>query len=146
MTAIVAQSTLKPAQQVLVKRCVAVRESAYCPYSKFKVGAAVQSEDGAIYTGVNVENVAFSLAICAERVAMGAAVASGRRKFKTIAVAAELAEGAQFVSPCGLCRQFMTEFGDCEVILVRPSDPEQVQVTSLRHLLPLSFQNYQAAN
>lgn len=140
MASVVSTSSLKPAQQVLIKRSVAVRESAYCPYSKFKVGAAVESVDRVVHTGTNVENAAYSPAICAERIAMGSAVASGRRHFTRIAIAAEVADSLEFVSPCGLCRQFMSEFGECEVILVRPSDMERVMVTSLNHLLPMKFE------
>lgn len=140
MATVVSTSSLKPAQQVLIKRCVAVRESAYCPYSKFKVGAAVESADRSVHTGTNVENATFTPSICAERIAMGSAVAAGRRQFTRIAVAAEFAESKEFVSPCGLCRQFMTEFGDCEVILVRPSDMESVLVTSVNHLLPMGLE------
>lgn len=141
MATVVLTSSLKPAQQMLIKRSVMVRESAYCPYSKFKVGAAVESVDRAVHTGTNVENAAFGPAICAERIAMGSAVAAGRRQFTRIAVAAEVAESKEFVSPCGLCRQFMSEFGECEVILVRPSDMERVMLTSLNYLLPMKFEH-----
>lgn len=139
MATVVSTSSLKPAQQVLIKRCVAVRESAYCPYSKFKVGAAVESVDHVVHTGTNVENAAYSPSICAERIAMGSAVAAGRRQFTRIAVAAEVADSLEFVTPCGLCRQFIAEFGECEIILVRPSDMERVMITTLDHLLPMRF-------
>jgi len=89
--------------------------NAYAPYSKFPVGAAVLTEEGEVYTGVNVENSSYGLSICAERVAIAKAISEGKRKIRAIAVA-----GLSEVSPCGACRQFILEFGsDIDVIYLR---------------------------
>ncbi|KAK2709582.1 hypothetical protein QYM36_013302, partial [Artemia franciscana] len=95
------------------------RENAYCPYSKFKVGAALRTIDGEIITGCNVENCSYGLAICAERTALVKAVSQNKRHFVAAAVCAEM--GDTFVGPCGACRQFFVEF--CEnmpIFLCRP--------------------------
>lgn len=91
----------------LVESAIAARASAHAPYSNFPVGAALVCEDGTIFTGCNVENLSFGLTMCAERVAVGTAVAAGRRDFKRIAIAAD----TDFpISPCGACRQVLAEF------------------------------------
>jgi len=84
-----------------------VRERAYAPYSKFKVGAALVASDGRIFTGCNVENISFGLTMCAERVALGRAIAEGVTNFRAIAI---VADTDQPVSPCGACRQVLAEF------------------------------------
>lgn len=86
-----------------MNKAKAAREKAYCPYSKFSVGAALLCEDGAIIDGCNVENVSYGLTICAERSAIVKAVSEGQKKFKSIAICAEMKD--QFVGPCGACRQ-----------------------------------------
>ncbi|HVE16422.1 MAG TPA: cytidine deaminase [Chthoniobacterales bacterium] len=92
-----------------------VREQAYAPYSNFKVGAALVATDGRIFTGCNVENISFGLTMCAERVALGKAVAEGVREFAAIAI---VADTTQPVSPCGACRQVLAEFRpDLPIIL-----------------------------
>ncbi|XP_033219671.1 cytidine deaminase-like [Belonocnema kinseyi] len=124
--------------QELITESVAAREMAYAPYSKFKVGAALRCEDGSISTGCNVENAAYPISICAERVAISKAVSEGKRKFSAISVAAEPAHGSNYTSPCGMCRQMIAEFGDIPVFLTRP-DMTKIQTTSLREILPFSF-------
>lgn len=106
------------------------RESAYAPYSRFAVGAAVMTHDGRIFTGCNVENLSYGLTMCAERVAIGAAVAAGARSFRMIAVVADTAVP---ISPCGACRQVMAEFGVSRVILANRS--ERLEFT-MEELLP----------
>ncbi len=91
----------------LIKLAVQARERAYAPYSNFKVGAAVLSKDGRVFTGCNVENAAHSAANCAERTAIFKAAAEGVREFAALAVVADTAKP---VTPCGVCRQVMAEF------------------------------------
>lgn len=98
----------------LLEEAWAAREMAYAPYSKFAVGAALLAADGRVFRGCNVENLSFGLTNCAERVAIGAAVAAGVREFVMVAVVADTAVP---ISPCGACRQVMAEFGVPRVIL-----------------------------
>jgi len=118
----------------LIERAKKARENAYAPYSKFKVGAAILTEDGEVYTGVNVENASFGLTVCAERVALFKAVSDGKRSFKAIAVVVNTEEP---VPPCGACRQVLSEFGDMEVIMANLKG--DVKIARLRDLLPDSF-------
>ncbi len=107
-----------------------VREMAYAPYSNFRVGAALLAGDGRIFPGCNVENISYGLTNCAERVAMGAAIAAGARSFEKVVVVADTAKP---ISPCGACRQVLAEFGVKTVILANRM--ERVEF-SLEDLLP----------
>ncbi len=115
------------------------RERAYAPYSDFHVGAAVETEEGAIIAGCNVENASYGLSICAERVALTRAVAEGHRAFRWIAVAGP--EGAD-TTPCGACRQFMAEFNADMHVTFTTSDG--VVETTLTKLLPHAFGDFRA--
>jgi cytidine deaminase len=118
----------------LIAAAHAARELAYAPYSKFAVGAAVETESGAVIVGCNVENASYSATICAERVAITRAVAEGHRRFRAIAVAGP--DGAT-TSPCGACRQFIAEFDPAlPVIYTSPHGPVE---TTLAQLLPAPF-------
>jgi len=106
------------------------REQAYAPYSGFAVGAAVIAADGRVFTGCNVENLSYGLTNCAERVAIGAAIAAGAREFLALAV---VADTQQPISPCGACRQVMAEFKVPRVILANRSEHLEFR---LEELLP----------
>ncbi|MCX7887309.1 MAG: cytidine deaminase [Verrucomicrobiae bacterium] len=118
----------------MVAAAAVARRRAYAPYSKFRVGAAVLAANGRIYAGANVENASFGLTICAERVAVGAAVAAGQRRIVAVAVVSP--GGA---SPCGACRQVLAEFGDCTVICVDSRRLDRRRVWKLSGLLPDAF-------
>ncbi|MEN6591002.1 MAG: cytidine deaminase [Fervidobacterium sp.] len=111
-----------------------VMKNAYVPYSNFKVGAALLTKSGKVYTGVNIENSSFGLTNCAERTAIFKAISEGEREFETLVVVADTEEP---VSPCGACRQVMSEFGDFEVVLTNLKG--DIIQTSVNQLLPYSF-------
>ena len=111
------------------------RRNAYAPYSEFPVGAALLARDGRVFTGVNVENVSYGLGNCAERVAVGRAVAEGAREFTAIAVVGP--EDDVACSPCGACRQVMHEFAP-EMVLVMP-DGAGWRADRIADLLPGAF-------
>jgi cytidine deaminase len=109
-------------------------EKAYAPYSKFRVGAALLAEDGTVFTGCNVENRSFGLTICAERTAVTKAVSEGRRSFRALAVATP--DSDYPVSPCGACRQVLSEFMKPDApVCFGGCTPEQVK-TTIGELLP----------
>jgi len=120
----------------LHKRCAASKATAYCPYSRFRVGASILTHDDQYIDGANVENAAYPVGTCAERVAFGKAVTEGHRKFKAVAVATDISPPA---SPCGMCRQFIREFCELDTpILMFDKDGAYV-VMKLEQLLPMSF-------
>lgn len=119
----------------LVAAACAVRERAYAPYSHFQVGAALLTRDGQIVIGCNVENVSYGLTNCAERVAIGAAVAAGVREFAAVVIAS-----SNGCTPCGACRQVLAEFAtDLPVYLVNVEAGRTVTALSLAQLLPGRF-------
>jgi cytidine deaminase len=104
-----------PDGAALVAAARAAREHAYARFSRFRVGAALETEDGLVITGCNIENATYGLTLCAERVAVFKAVSEGHRRFRRVAVVADTATPTP---PCGPCRQILWEFaGDIEVIL-----------------------------
>lgn len=114
----------------LIDEAWRARENAYAPYSDFQVGAALLADDGRVFHGCNVENISFGLTNCAERVAIGAAVAAGVRKILAVAVVADTAVP---ISPCGACRQVLAEFGLPLVILANRAERIEFK---LEELLP----------
>lgn len=122
-------------QKQLVRAARQARMRAFAPFSRFKVGAAVETRAGRIYTGCNIESATYGLTLCAERVAIFAAVAAGERKFRRIAV---VADTGRLTPPCGACRQVMWELcGNSEVILANLRG--KAQVVRSRDLLPRPF-------
>ena len=114
---------------------VMAREHAFAPFSKFKVGAAVEDSEGRIHTGCNVENATYGLTICAERVAVFKAVSEGVRQFRRVAVAADT---DSLTPPCGSCRQILWEFcGDVEILLLNLEG--KTETYRLKDLLPKPF-------
>ncbi len=111
-----------------------VVQYAYAPYSRFKVGAALLTKSGEVFTGVNVENSSFGATICAERTAFVKAISEGFREFDAIAVVSSDGE----VFPCGICRQFMFEFGD-DLKIITGEDEEHLKITEITELLPEGF-------
>lgn len=112
-------------------------QNAYTPYSNFKVGAAVLVDDGTVFTGCNIENASYGATICAERTAMVKAVSEGYTHFKKIAI---VSSGNFFTYPCGICRQFMTEFMKDGIVVLEDKE-EGIKEFSLEELLPNGFTN-----
>ena len=122
-------------REELKAAAVAMLDRAYCPYSHFAVGAALECADGTVFTGCNIENAAFSPTICAERTAVAKAVSEGHTDFVRIAIAGR---SADFCVPCGVCRQVLREFAPgIEVICLNGKGEEKV--FTLSELLPYSF-------
>ena len=119
----------------LIRAARAVRKNAYAPYSGYFVGAALLAASGQIYTGCNFENASFGAGICAERVALGAALAAGERKFEAIAVSG----GDEAITPCGICRQALAEFGGMTVICTGAGEGAEERIYTLGGLLPHAF-------
>ena len=128
-------------KQELVKQALAARKFAYVPYSKFRVGAAVLAKNGAIYTGCNIENAAYTPTNCAERTAVFKAVSEGITEFDAIAVCGGPgeAEPEDFCTPCGVCRQALYEFGGPKLTVIMAKDENDYIVTTLGDLLPYGF-------
>jgi cytidine deaminase len=118
----------------LLKEAQQARHNAYAPYSKYKVGAALLTESGKVYTGVNVENAAYPLSICAERTAVFKAVSDGESKFSALAVVTK--NGG---SPCGSCRQVMAEFAPDMDVIIAAEDGRIDLETTVADLLPYYF-------
>jgi cytidine deaminase len=119
----------------LIAAALKAREHAHAPYSHFRVGAALRTNSGRIFTGCNIENSTFGLTLCAERVAVFKALSEGERGFNAVAV---VADTERLTPPCGACRQILWEFcGDAEVILANLSG--QITVRRMSDLFPDAF-------
>ena len=124
-----------PASDALVAAARRARRNAVAPFSHFKVGAALETADGTVVTGVNVENATYGLTVCAERVAMFTALAAGHRKFRRIAIVADTEDPTP---PCGACRQILWEFGG-DLAVTLGNTRRVTGEHQLADLLPLPF-------
>jgi cytidine deaminase len=119
----------------LAAAAFAAREHAHAPYSKFRVGAALEDDSGRVHTGCNIENATYGLTLCAERVAVFKAVSEGARGFRRIAIAVDT---ETLTPPCGACRQILWEFcGDIEILLANPRGKRES--LRLKDLFPRAF-------
>lgn len=120
----------------LVLKALKAREKAYVPYSNFKVGAAVLTEDGSIYEGCNIENASYGATNCAERTAIFKAVSEGHSKIKAVAVVGDTSTNTY---PCGICRQVIAEFAESDIPVILAKNEEEYLVKTLEELLPGAF-------
>lgn len=118
----------------LIKKALEAKKKAHVPYSNFRVGAALITDDGKVFTGCNIEISSYSPTICAERTAIFKAISEGHRKIKAIAVVGD----SDFTYPCGVCRQVIREFGKDATIIVANSE-DDYREHKLEDLLPYSF-------
>ncbi len=119
----------------LIKAATDVRENAYAPFSSFRVGSAIETDDGEIIDGCNVESASYGLTVCAERVAIWKAISQGKRKIKRIAVVADTEE---LTPPCGVCRQIIWEFGG-DIPVTMANLKGNVETVQMKDLLPRAF-------
>lgn len=128
--------------KLLIEEALKARKFSYTPYSRFRVGAALLSRDGQIFTGCNIENAGYTPSNCAERTAFFKAVSQGVLEFQAIAVAGgpEDALELDYCAPCGVCRQVMMEFCDPESFqIILAKNPEEYQIRTLGEILPMGF-------
>ena len=126
---------LSPHLSQLRSAADAARANAWCPYSQFPVGAALEAADGRVFVGCNVENASYPAGTCAERVALGAAITAGARRFTRVVITSAATEPTP---PCGICRQALVEFApDLEIVAIAPHG--QTARWSLTELLPAPF-------
>ena len=122
--------------QELINRAIEVSNKSYSPYSKFAVGACVLTDDECLYTGCNFENSSFGLTICAERNAIGSAIADGKRKIKAIAI---FSPNAEYCFPCGACRQVINEFKSDYGVDIITTGSNGMRIDKIEYLLPEGF-------
>ncbi len=126
-------------KMLLCRKAIDTLKHSYSPYSNCRVGAALLTKDGKIYTGCNIENASFSPSICAERVALAKAVSEGELQFDAIAIAGEKRGVLTPFSPCGVCRQVMAEFCKPEFKIIVVVDENTFNEYTLGQMLPNSF-------
>lgn len=137
---------LKPNPSQLAEMAISAAQSAYAPYSKYKVGAALLCKNGNIYTGCNIENASYTPTVCAERVAFFKAISAGDYEFEAIAVAGGYNGKIEGIfPPCGVCRQVMAEFCSKDFIIYL-CEKDKLTKVSLYELLPYSFSSENMQN
>jgi len=117
----------------LLEKAKLAKENAFVPYFGFHVGAALLTEEGLTYTGVNVEGASFGVTVCAERTAIYKAVSEGKRNFKAIAV---LSDSEEIIYPCGICRQVLSDFVDDDFTIICGNNEKKYVIKTLRELFP----------
>lgn len=122
--------------QALIMKAIEAKEYAYVPYSHFRVGAALLTKSGKVYTGCNIENVSFGATNCAERTAVFKAVSEGEREFEKIVINGDHGD---YLPPCGICRQVLLEFADASLQVILANDAQDYKITTLGELLPGAF-------
>lgn len=122
----------------LVELANNAKENAYAPYSGFRVGAALISANGKVFTGCNIENASFGATVCAERTAVFKAVSEGENKIDAIAI---ISDSKEIVFPCGICRQVLAEFGSGNMKVICAGVDQNYKVYCLNELLPNAFDN-----
>jgi cytidine deaminase len=120
----------------LIKKAIEARALAYVPYSNFRVGAAILTEDNSIYNGCNIENASYGATNCAERTAIFKAVSEGKTKIKAIAV---IGRKDEFTYRCGICREVIAEFADKDTIVILAKNIDEYEVKTLEEILPGAF-------
>lgn len=120
----------------LISAALKAREEAYVPYSNFKVGAAIFTEDGSIYGGCNIENASYGATNCAERTAIFKAVSEGHRSIKAIAV---VGDTSAYTYPCGICRQVIAEFAEGDIPVILAKNEKDYVLKTLDEILPGPF-------
>ncbi len=126
---------MEPTDKELVQMALDARKNSYAPYSNYKVGAALLCEDGAIFTGCNIESASYPCGLCGERTAASKAISEGHIKFKKIAIAGS---SEQTCTPCGMCRQFLYEFAP-ELTILCSNNVGNFKVNKLNELLAQGF-------
>lgn len=128
--------------QELVESAKFAQRNSYAPYSGFKVGAALITKSGKVYSGCNIENSCYTPTVCAERTAFFKAVSEGENDFEAIAIVGSYKNGEykRYCYPCGVCRQVMREFCTPDFKIILGSDTENIEITTLGALLPHSFE------
>lgn len=121
---------------LMIKKANEVMQYAYSPYSKYKVGACVEAEDGTLYCGCNVENASYGITICAEVAAISSMISAGRKHIKSMVV---MGGGDELCTPCGRCRQFIREFAAPDAPIYLSDRKKVVKTTNIAELLPDSF-------
>jgi cytidine deaminase len=117
----------------LIRTAIDAAEKSYSPYSKFRVGASLLTKDGRIFTGTNVENRSYGGTICAERTAVVKAVSEGYRDFEAICIIG--LDTGQILPPCGMCRQFISEFGS-DIKVIMSNNKSEYEIVEMKNLLP----------
>lgn len=125
----------------LIELAIKAKQNAHVPYSNFKVGAALLAKSGKVYTGCNVECSSYGISLCAERTALVKAISEGEKEFDAIAVVGGKEEELNYTTPCGACRQFLSDFGNFKVVMgYKENDEIKSKIFTVKELLPESFE------